>query len=408
MSKFYRTAIFSKALPHWTVAEFFERLELLLEGEFDIDHRARSVTFRFSRDVLATIEDVCLEDVVDQHTVAVQVESPDCDYLYARNLRYADGGYKLWNYYSCDWLMERVAHVPSVNFVWPAGKIAATAYDTLQQLLDDNWRLREWTGGADRQSNRQRLMYAADVDMYFICRPVSKELVDDKGRYYNRYACVLQPVNIFGARIMDESDDAEAEEIDFIPARVDFTEPKYGRCLFVDVGDGSVDSGADVELPPSTSSDMKSYFENLFQLTQYQYVLERGEVAAAQYFDRIHIAYWDGALQMDGLLPFPFVENVVVASDWRSYYLPRFSLRLNDRNAFSKEKVTRIDPTQKFTFSFLAGSAANASGPVRGIPNPRAMFFIRGKKYVCAQITATFTEDGMSQLLKGDFYRVAE
>ena len=276
MSKFYRTAIFSKALPHWTVAEFFERLELLLEGEFDIDHRARSVTFRFSRDVLATIEDVCLEDVVDQHTVAVQVESPDCDYLYARNLRYADGGYKLWNYYSCDWLMERVAHVPSVNFVWPAGKIAATAYDTLQQLLDDNWRLREWTGGADRQSNRQRLMYAADVDMYFICRPVSKELVDDKGRYYNRYACVLQPVNIFGARIMDESDDAEAEEIDFIPARVDFTEPKYGRCLFVDVGDGSVDSGADVELPPSSSSDMKSYFENLFQLTQYQYVLERG------------------------------------------------------------------------------------------------------------------------------------
>lgn len=399
---------FSKVLPHWTVAEFFERLEFLLDGEFDIDHRGKSVTFGFSRDILSTIEDVCLPEIVDEHTVAVQVESPECDYLYAKNIKYADADYSLWKYYSCDWLMERVVTVPATNSVWPAGKIGATYYSTLRQLLDDNWRLRDWDGGFDRNTNRQRLMYAADMDMYFICRPVSKELVDDRGRYFNHYSCVLQPVNIFGARVLNDSEDADLQEIDFIPARVDFTEEKYGRCLFVNVGDGSTDSGADAELPSMSAEDRKSYFEGLFQLTQYQYVIERGEVEQGNYFDKIYVAYWDGALQMDGKLPFPFVENVVISQNWESYYLPRYSLRLNDRLENEKNKVTRIDPSQKFTFSFLAGSAVNASGAIRGIPNPRAMFFIRGKKYVCAQITATFTENGMSRMLKGEFYRVAE
>lgn len=32
------------------------------------------------------------------------------------------------------------------------------------------------------------------------------------------------------------------------------------------------------------------------------------------------------------------------------------------------------------------------------------LFFVRGKRYVCEKITATFTENGMSQLLKGEFW----
>lgn len=34
----------------------------------------------------------------------------------------------------------------------------------------------------------------------------------------------------------------------------------------------------------------------------------------------------------------------------------------------------------------------------------RSVFHIKGKHYLCEKITATFTEYGMSQLLKGEFY----
>lgn len=36
------------------------------------------------------------------------------------------------------------------------------------------------------------------------------------------------------------------------------------------------------------------------------------------------------------------------------------------------------------------------------------LFIIRVKRYVCEKLTATFTSQGMSQLVKGSFYPVLE
>lgn len=73
-------------------------------------------------------------------------------------------------------------------------------------------------------------------------------------------------------------------------------------------------------------------------------------------------------------------------------------LRINDRYHNSRRNVHAIDTKQKTTFKFLSDT----------IPNPRAMFLIRGKRYLCEKVTATFTENGMSQLIKGIFWPIAE
>ena len=57
---------------------------------------------------------------------------------------------------------------------------------------------------------------------------------------------------------------------------------------------------------------------------------------------------------------------------------------------------TEVDQKKKYSFSFLAEQ----------IPNVRSLFYIEGKKYLCCKITVTFSEDGMSHLLKGEFYKV--
>ncbi len=53
-----------------------------------------------------------------------------------------------------------------------------------------------------------------------------------------------------------------------------------------------------------------------------------------------------------------------------------------------------VNPLEKMTVSFISTS----------IPDVRSIFYIRGKRYLCEKITATFTENGMSQLLEGEFY----
>jgi len=54
--------------------------------------------------------------------------------------------------------------------------------------------------------------------------------------------------------------------------------------------------------------------------------------------------------------------------------------------------------TRKTTFKFLSDT----------VPDVRALFLIRGKRYLCEKLTATFTENGMSQLIKGIFWPIAD
>lgn len=108
--------------------------------------------------------------------------------------------------------------------------------------------------------------------------------------------------------------------------------------------------------------------------------------------------FWDGAISPGGKLQHPYVEDVVIAEDWNSYFLPHFSLRINDNLSNPHRIVHKIDPKKKTTFKFLSDN----------IPDVRAPFYIKGKRYVCEKITATFTENGMSQLLKGIFYPIVD
>ena len=58
----------------------------------------------------------------------------------------------------------------------------------------------------------------------------------------------------------------------------------------------------------------------------------------------------------------------------------------------------RIDTQKKDTFKFISDT----------LPNPRAVFLINGKRFLCEKLTATFTESGLSHLLKGTFWPIAD
>ena len=382
------TAGFARALPHWTVAEFFEKLELFLGGEFTIDHRGKSVEFAFTDATLLATEPVQLDKVVDEHTVEVTVDDDKCEYQEAKNLVYKECDHEMWKFYSCDWFIK----------AWQKG---AVRYATMRELLSANRWLATWNGSTSRGSNRDKLLYAEDVDAYFIVRSLSKTLVEKRdGWMPNRYQykMELRPVNLFGGRIVDDSEDADEVEIEFVPAWVDETEDKYGRCLFLSF------SGYDENDSTGTSWSRDPYqrkeeIDNtLYQPHALQFLAAGERDKKAEYYDRIYVGWWDGAQTQNGKLPHPYVEDIEIADDWSNFINIHFSLRINHTSLNRSRALHSIDSRQKTTFKFLSDT----------IPNPRAVFFIKGKKYLCEKLTATFTENGMSQLIKGVFYPIVE
>lgn len=372
---------FANALPHWTVEEYFEKLELFLGGEFDFDHRGKRISFAFTQATLASKKPICLEDVVEEHSTEVKVDDERCEYLESKNLVYKDCDHEMWKFYSCDWFIKG----------W---QNRVVKYNSMRELLAANQSYRTWNGQHHRDNRIDKLLYAADCDAYFVIRPISRQqVVEWRGKViyvYYLYKCRLQPVNLFGGRIVSEDEDAEQVEIEFVPAWVDDTDNKYGRVLFLSF------SGYD-EDTNTTSEDDK---DHPFQKTHTVSSLEAGEKEKkSEYYDCIYIGWYDGSNYYQGShLPYPNVENIVIADDWSNFSYAHFSLRINDRQVRRGQIIHNIEPKMKTTFKFIADN----------IPDVRSVFLIRGKRYICEKLTATFTENGMSQLIKGVFYPITD
>ena len=116
------------------------------------------------------------------------------------------------------------------------------------------------------------------------------------------------------------------------------------------------------------------------------------------YFDCIYMGYWDRTMRQFGFLPHPSIDYLEIKKTFNFYYTP-YSMRLGDIGIAQSGLVKNIDPKKKYNFSFLADE----------IPDPRAVFYIEGGKYVCSKLTCTFHETtGRSEMIKGEFYRVMD
>lgn len=83
------------------------------------------------------------------------------------------------------------------------------------------------------------------------------------------------------------------------------------------------------------------------------------------------------------------------------YYTQSFdtypwSLTPNDSGIVNIRKLPKVDETKLYKYKFFS----------KELPNPKAIFVIRGKQYACLRITAHFSVDGMSDLLEGEFYEI--
>lgn len=389
---------FAKALPHWTVTEFLEQLELLLGGEFEIDHRAKSISFAFTKDILNGIPPVKLDNIVDSYTTEVSSTDDQCEYQGAANLSYTPCSHSRWKYYDCPWLIDTFRH-----FTYTQGRTnnkvvtedRVIEYASYRDLLTDAKNNKTVSSFSGRTSSSivDRILYARDIDTYFAFITLSYEMVSDgRGSKSPRYHLALIPINSFGQRILKE-DNPNAVELKIVPAWVDYTDDVNGDILFLECGE--LDNTTEAEM--ITDDRVGRYY---LQPQPIRVCQAGDKEKSEEFFDKIYFGFWDSSnnAATPSFLPRPALDKVSMRADFTCDVVSLRNLRLNDTQSASAPHPIQhtINTLQKFNFSFLSDE----------IPDVRAVFHIHGRRYLCEKITASFDEMGRSQLLKGVFYEI--
>lgn len=219
--------------------------------------------------------------------------------------------------------------------------------------------------------------------------------------------------------------------MNIVPAWIDYTDESLGPCLFLECGEmgsamswleetdeygnttnsGTSSGGRTFGSGRSNSTEFGSqevdetdYNDGALAQTKAGKAIAKGEQEKSDaYYDKIYVGFWDGADRFAGLMPHPMTDILEIRDDFIRLSYP-YSLRINqeqeeDDNGIPLKYTYDIDNRKKYTFSFLSVV----------IPDPRALFYIEGRKYVAEKITATFHEGtGKSQLLKISCFRVRE
>ena len=424
----WSTGKWATALPHWTINEFFRELENLLLYEFDIDHKNAHISCTKTQENVESAGTVLIENVVDEFSVEVDTEDDD-DYKAMINRGYANGGHRMDNFYSCEWYIHRLTRAD--------GTVKCTEYETLSQLLNHRLKqdcISDNTGG--RGSNlypggKWGLHHAQDVDTYFVVEVMERvEYRTKEGLVFETWGnvCRLVPVNRFGNLILDEENRDNIEELNIIPAWIDEMknddddeiDNNLGPIIFLECGDIGNDDDTPAHHSHNPDNPYLSDYADIDEVIQFGAcrTVSKGEMESKdEIFSSLFVAFWDGAISMfTPKLPHPWVDSFetdysyvtqntnspqgTLTITWRAIYANHpFSLRINNHaygQGVERTSFTNIDRKKKYHFSFLS----------KEIPNVRSTFFIDGKKYLCEKITVTFTEDGMSTLLKGEFYKI--
>lgn len=354
---------YARALPHWTVSEFFDELEKILVCEINIDHKTKHIGMSFCDNQEWAENEIELENVVDSFSSEVSYEDDLCQFKGIANLRYSERSDSKWTLEQCQWLIDLLKQEGKYY------KEFQTYTEFMNWYTDKFGLLGPWITGKDHERGKDvgQLIHIVETDTYALWKVVYGNMME----YPNMYFYSWVELNRFGDVINDPNSDNDIE-LSCVPARVDETDDAHGLCLF---------------LAPSGYNEKEDVNEDgIRQPMAYSALLKGEPDSEAEYYDKLLLAYWDGHSANESSTsyggrkrpPCPYVDE-------------RFSLRKRYRGYLSGLKVS---PREKMKVSWIGES----------IPDVRAIFFIRGKRYLCEKITATFTENGMSQLLKGEFY----
>ena len=122
--------------------------------------------------------------------------------------------------------------------------------------------------------------------------------------------------------------------------------------------------------------------------------------AAPEYYDCIYLAFWDADWDGKKRLPCPAISWITMP--------PGNPTPLSGSNPYTINQFDqlKLKTGQKPIYEIVKGEKYNIKFLSETMPDVRSVFVINGQKYLCEKLTATLTERGMSEMIKGVFWKL--
>ena len=404
---------FATSLPDWTVSKFFEQIEHLFAVRVVVDNNAKTIAFVPLSEFYnpnATIE---VEPSTD-HEVETLDEEQTIDWQRTPHLT------GLQKTDDCQWYidaMERdggVLHLESLDYLNQCLTQTLTLSDldeaqTWKEQIDARYLIE--AGGCyfllREGQGTQRGMWdivplnlfaandaAVDVDFapvmwhtYYDAthsesRTVPIVQTPEPPEYFNREGFVYQAEGLPYSYL--EKGEQKQSDLLYSNFRVALSARKEGA--FFDPA----------EIPLLWTSNI--YTQQLFLHSSMPYYYDFIGSAILSHFKDGQIG-----LQNEEIAFTRSIKTIGQALDDRLLLHPTPAPSLSILNtkllsAFNSQFSTlpAIYPARLYRFDFL----------YKGVPDPKAVYRIHGKRYLCRQLTVQMTADGISDLKQGEFFRI--
>lgn len=410
-------------LPRWTVTEFLEELEKLMNCQFVVDSVNKIVKMSFPSTASAS-QNVVEIKAINEFT-ATKTEEDESDYEENMGKKYADVDSDIYRAMVTtiprDELQRQDLLGPGRHFVHEQFPVDEH-FQSVRDIAD--YACRTYPTETIMRVNTKGCYKPTSLFEFYV--PKGKFCIHDfdnenrwdPKRNIDSTQFYAQRVGEF-APIEPKDANGKTVELKIVPAIID--EIDYDFAVFLDPGE--------------MKSDDDIYEDYNGSTTKGDIYLRKYEKAdPVEVYDKIFVAFWNADIfgefiqeraldteqwvkeaEIEGSerwefvygtmtkrqIPHPIISNyepVWAESVMHPTYLKfsanekKYSLALEASNVVNKT----IDGRVKFTVKFIASD----------IPDVGSVFTISGQQFLCKKITATFTEKGMSQMLKGEFYRV--
>ena len=407
-------------LPRWTVTEFLEELEKLMNCQFVVDSVNKTVKMSFPSTASAS-QNVVEINAINEFT-ATKTEEDESDYEENMGKKYADVDSEIFT--------AMVSTIPREeekrqDALGPGRFFSNFPVDDSHQTLEDIMELPCETIQTSLifYRNTKGCYRVTGKPHYYVPKGKFCKFDYDNGDQYNPQRNIdstqfyAQRVGEF-APIDPKDADGKSIELKIVPAIID--EIDYDFAIFLDPGEMKSDDDIYDDYDGSTTKgDI--------------YLRKYDKADPVEVYDKIFVAFWNAAIFDEFIqertldterwerhassqqawwefvhdtitkrqIPHPIISNyepVWAESVLHPTYFnfsaneKKYSLALEASNVVNKT----IDGRVKFTVKFIANN----------IPDVGSVFIISGQQFLCKKITATITERGISQMLKGEFYRI--
>lgn len=375
-----------KSLPHWTVREFFENISKFFGCISYIDSASRSIILRTKYESAGSGQKKSLS-VLDEFEVELCEEEAG----YEGNKRYAlPDECNPDNLNMCPWIYEHESSFVKYGIETVESTLKYVAKNSLSTyipMLNDNVVI-----DVDNTNRIWGLIYKIeernDID------PESG--VEGKGEKFCRY----EVLNQYG-------DFIDGEELKVVPAPLEMKKMRIGyqfgpngkestylnyslyyRVPVIKIVEKENVENSNAREVVKEGNKKPNPYDKLYMvlhsgsIERYGYHLNtrRYEVDTATEYDAATIAATEGNV--------PFYSAGV-----RLY---SYTLSPVDSRIQVNSSLPRVDESKLYRYKFLS----------KTLPDPKAIYVIKGKEYACLRLTAHFTVDGMSEHIEGEFYEI--